>query len=450
VSDVRITWWAPNTPSKKEDIARKCIFYDATDGRFAVAYTGNALSLVESKGSKPIWIEDWLFRELADVSSNGLLPTVSAITMRLQEVVHATELFWPGQLGADPIRVTILFTGFFYNSPFPTLASISNFDKLGHRIMSVPIGNAPLRPISKETVNIPPVTVHGSFSAYVAGYEEPHYRIVAHGDLASMTQPIALSLHRRIRAIREKGRTWSHITSALVEALRSCAEGSPSHSISKDCWSYHISSNDISTVDYDAHFEQSRATVISPRAVMLGWQIDGLHVTVPTTEESVEIYKQRILAGETDIELNLDSLRAYIQVSSALENWVGFMHSLGVSSNEPDLTDTGEADRVAALAKKIGVIHVSGIDRLLNASTDWQRELLRRYVTHSEEHYASLLVGGNYRGGLLINRAILIALLLIGSYPEILTTVALNSDFGWHDLDHFVIAARELNPKFNR
>jgi hypothetical protein len=88
-----------------------------------------------------------------------------------------------------------------------------------------------------------------------------------------------------------------------------------------------------------------------------------------------DAYLSKIEGGDVSEELNVDSLKAYIEKSETVKYWQD------VIRNEPHhkVESWGDLSRDVRIAKHIGLTTISEIDQLLNKAKGWGEEFFRKY-----------------------------------------------------------------------
>lgn len=138
-------------------------------------------------------------------------------------------------------------------------------------------------------------------------------------------------------------------------------------------------------------------------------------------------YRSELDQGNAQIEINVDSLRAYIQNSIELRYWFNFLrHEVEVKIDE---NDWGDLSRDVRLARYFRLELIADIDHLLASAHGWGEQFLAEYF-RGEAEELGITPQEIY---VVINGPITI--LMIASYAERITRQVLEEEFGWGDAD---------------
>jgi hypothetical protein len=149
----------------------------------------------------------------------------------------------------------------------------------------------------------------------------------------------------------------------------------------------------------------------------------------------LEHYKEQVKVEEPDIELNVDSLRAYLETSGLVEWWAEYINSLG-----PEVTNIiGAVSRDVDMANRVGISTVNEIDNLLEESKGWGQEYLKQFYDRTL---------GLYGSDVFVDLNGIVTLLLIGNFPDVFTNDVLDKQLGFGQPWRATEPARKYNPRF--
>ncbi len=148
-----------------------------------------------------------------------------------------------------------------------------------------------------------------------------------------------------------------------------------------------------------------------------------------------EQYKQQVRSEAPNIELNVDSLRAYLESSETVQWWKDYIASLGVP-----IFSIGYISRDVDMARRVGITTVNALDEMLQRSRGWGEHFLREFYVNT---FGQLPVTG---GSSDINAVV--TLLIIGAYPDVFTDALLTEELGFGDPQRATVPARMHNPRF--
>lgn len=157
--------------------------------------------------------------------------------------------------------------------------------------------------------------------------------------------------------------------------------------------------------------------------------IDGLDI--------FEQYKKQVVAHEPNIELNLDSLKAYLQTSDIVAYWTNFIESLGVK-----IFPIGIISRDVKMALMADIGSINEINQVLEDSKGWGEEYLKEFYHNS--------FGTPVPNGCASDMNGIITIFLIGNFPEIFTDQTLNNELGFGRPERATIPAKKYKPKSSR
>ncbi len=147
-------------------------------------------------------------------------------------------------------------------------------------------------------------------------------------------------------------------------------------------------------------------------------------------------YKQQIQKQITKIEINVDSLRAYLENSNTVKYWANVIKGFGVGISGPGLIS-----RDVEMLRMVGITDLTKVEEMLLSSKSWGTDYLK-------EHYENTCGGTPEKWSTDING--IITLFLIGNYPEVFTDEILDKQLGWGKPERATVPAKKYNPKFNK
>ncbi|MDQ3707134.1 MAG: hypothetical protein M3437_18295 [Chloroflexota bacterium] len=161
------------------------------------------------------------------------------------------------------------------------------------------------------------------------------------------------------------------------------------------------------------------------------------------SSELTAYYASHVEADSSAIDLNLDSLRAYLEHSTTVKYWADYLTSLG-----PTLTDIGAASRDVAMAHRVGIQSIAQLDNLLEASKSWGKQYLAQSISNVVVDFAETHGLPPSSDAISIDRNGIVTIFLIGNYPDVFNEVVLNDEYGFGHPERFTIPARHFNPRF--
>lgn len=157
---------------------------------------------------------------------------------------------------------------------------------------------------------------------------------------------------------------------------------------------------------------------------------------ISSAQSLLEDYKDRLFEEGESLELNVDSLRAFLEEDPVVEHWANHIQSLGVR-----VGGIGNISRDVEIARRVGIGNIGEIRHLLEKSCTWGEEYLSQFFMNT---WGDPLPSD----GISIDRNGIVTLFLIGSYLEDLTDKVLDREFGWGRPERATVPARNLNPKY--
>lgn len=147
-------------------------------------------------------------------------------------------------------------------------------------------------------------------------------------------------------------------------------------------------------------------------------------------------YKQDILNKEENIDIDMDSLKAYLENSDEISYWVSYIESLGVNINPP-----GWISRDIQMLGMANIKTLSELNDILKEAKHWGKKYLK-------EFYENVFGPEMPPERIFADKNGIITMLLIGNYLEIFTNEVLNDKLGWGFPERATVPARKYNPKY--
>jgi hypothetical protein len=148
-------------------------------------------------------------------------------------------------------------------------------------------------------------------------------------------------------------------------------------------------------------------------------------------------YAEQVKSDAGDIELNTDSLRAYLENSEIVARWAKFIEGLGVA-----IGGIGMISRDVEIAMKVGLSTIRQVDAVLRTAHDWGEPYLRDFFRNT--------FGEPIPKGCSMDRNGVVTIFLIGSFLDVLTDEVLERQFGWGKPERATRPARQYNLKATR
>lgn len=101
-------------------------------------------------------------------------------------------------------------------------------------------------------------------------------------------------------------------------------------------------------------------------------ELDNL---VDGIEEKIEEYRESLSTGDRQIELNVDSLRTYLETAIEFQYWVDYVQNKFRMSLEPP----GDVSRSVAIFKYFGVDSMEGLQQLVNGARAWGESFFEEF-----------------------------------------------------------------------
>lgn len=146
-------------------------------------------------------------------------------------------------------------------------------------------------------------------------------------------------------------------------------------------------------------------------------------------------YSEQVRIDPKDVELNVDSLKAYLEKSPSVEYWLEFIQRLGVAVGA-----IGMISRDVTMAKSAGLTTIGQIDGLLNGARSWGESYLRDFFHNTFGNPVPPI-------GCSMDRNGVVTLFLIGEFQSIFDNETLDNEFGWGKPERATVPARKYNLK---
>lgn len=150
-----------------------------------------------------------------------------------------------------------------------------------------------------------------------------------------------------------------------------------------------------------------------------------------------EQYKEQVKAEAGGIELNVDSLRAYLENSNIISYWAKFIKQLGVG-----IGSIGMISRDVEMADFVGIKTIGEINAMLEEAKSWGENYLR-------EFYISTFDNPVPKGKCSTDLNGIFTIFLIGTYPDKFTDGLLDGKFGFGKPERATVPAKRYNPRFS-
>ncbi|MEN6351216.1 MAG: hypothetical protein ABFD08_17705 [Syntrophomonas sp.] len=147
-------------------------------------------------------------------------------------------------------------------------------------------------------------------------------------------------------------------------------------------------------------------------------------------------YTNQIQERDESVELNINSLIAFMDISNSILYWEDYIRSLGY-----EMIPYSMVSRDIDMLNFAGISTVAKVDNMLLESKEWGQAYFRELFEKTLEDYKSKTLS--------IVRNGIVTMLLIGNYPDIFTEDVLDKKFGWHSGQRALISAYKYNPKYN-
>ena len=158
-------------------------------------------------------------------------------------------------------------------------------------------------------------------------------------------------------------------------------------------------------------------------------------------DKILQAYKTDVSEGKTAIELNVDSLRAYVDTSPEVQYWIDFLReNIGQK-----VEGWGDLSRDVRIAERCGIDTLDNVKHIMTDARGWGEDFFKRYYDRFfREHNVT-----PDKVTTVLNAVV--TGLFIASNEDKFPPEVLKTDFGMHDLDSWYIveAAREAKEAAN-
>ena len=149
-------------------------------------------------------------------------------------------------------------------------------------------------------------------------------------------------------------------------------------------------------------------------------------------------YRAQINKQDTILELNVESLRAYIECSPTVETYVKVIRDLNVN-----VTGPGALSRDVTMATMAGVNTIGDLDHLFIKAKDWLSNVISSYIANCKTENLS-----GIDAPMSVDLNGIVTIVLIASFGETFTQKALESDLGFGLAWRVIEPARTFNPRY--
>jgi putative GTP pyrophosphokinase len=140
-------------------------------------------------------------------------------------------------------------------------------------------------------------------------------------------------------------------------------------------------------------------------------------------QKTIENYKKSLDQGITEIELNVDSLRTYIESAEEVQYWQGQVGR--IAGKQP--ANWGDLSQDIKVAKHCGLTNIEDIKKLLESARGWGEEILEKYYD------ALTKLHGVPRNRVSPTLDGVVNLLIVASNAKRFTPDILEKEFGYVD-----------------
>lgn len=202
--------------------------------------------------------------------------------------------------------------------------------------------------------------------------------------------------------------------------------------IVQHAWAAVQHSLDYKTVCDIPHDLRRRLFRISALFELADQELNSVSSDAKTLFES---YKNQISINKSaPIELNYESIRAYLTSSEEVAYWAEIIKSFGQEISPP-----GFISRDLEMAREVGIFDIESLDLMLSSSRGWGEGYLKEFYRNSYGSFPT-------KGSTDLNGVV--TLFLIGNYLETFTDDELNGRWGFGQPERATKPARIMNPKF--
>jgi putative GTP pyrophosphokinase len=157
---------------------------------------------------------------------------------------------------------------------------------------------------------------------------------------------------------------------------------------------------------------------------------DELDAIVLDSKKLYSEYQEQIQKSTTGIDLNIDSLKAYLESSDRVAYWSNFIEQLGVKINRP-----GAVSRDVVMATRAGLSTIDDIDSLIDPNTEGAKEYLQEFFRKTFESPNPKKHSVDVNG--------IVTLFLIAKFQNIFKNETLDKEFGWGKPERATVPAKK-------
>lgn len=163
---------------------------------------------------------------------------------------------------------------------------------------------------------------------------------------------------------------------------------------------------------------------------------EELDSIIDDVESLSEEYRLRLSANRPDVELNADSLRAYLKTSAKIKLWVRFAESLNI-----EIIQSERASLIVEMAQMAGIKSLGQLENSIGEPTGWREAFFREF---------SYNTWGKKGEKGRTSPSVIIAVLLIGNYPNIFIDEIMEDRLGMREPSRATVPAKKHNPQFRQ
>jgi hypothetical protein len=396
VSDRRISY-GENSLIEPDDTVRKNLMLGFGNEQLSAAYTGSPAQLMLDR--KPLLAEDWLFRTIsalpAYVSPGDLL---CQLTEKIDCSFRDSARHF--KIPRRDCKLTVTMVGFDSDNKNPVLVCISNFEKLGMRLLPSPENK--FVPINVKT---DPQFTSGDFTTYI--HSSPFSKkpiIIAHGNWKILNSDDIKFLSKRLQDIEKRNLSHRAIREVLVSVIRKSVLRQVDSNVSKQYLSISFDANNPSAIEAGQHSIDSDEWIM-PRLATPGI---GTEIWL----YSKDLNKRKHEEFDLNAEIKVDTFRTYMETNDEAKFWTEF------GKIKKRLIFWGNSEQIVSLAKEFRISTIGDLHNLLLKCRGWGEKFL-------DSHYEYLLQKGC--NALSVSAPIL--LLIIASKAENISRGKIINDF---------------------
>lgn len=152
-------------------------------------------------------------------------------------------------------------------------------------------------------------------------------------------------------------------------------------------------------------------------------------------QQKMSTYKKALSEGERLIEINVDSLKAYIETSREVQYWNNFLMTAPDIGHKVE--SWGDLSRDVRIARFCGLQYIEDVDRTLISAHGWGEDFFTNYY---EKWFEDNSVRDRRSVLTVVNGAV--NMLMIATYADRFNADILSKDFGWGHPERFLDSAR--------